>query len=72
LKLKKRFDYKYISEWNPLLLAVYYNHMHIVRYFCEIVKINLRSTLAMSKGGEHPLIFALAAAIVKPQCTDIF
>lgn len=46
--------------------------MHIVRYFCEIIKVNLRSTLAMSKGGEHPLIFALAVAIVKEEATEVF
>jgi hypothetical protein len=65
-------QYKYITEWNPLLLAIFYNHMHIVRYFCEVVKVNLRSTLAMSKGGEHPLIFALAGSIVKQETTEIF
>ena len=46
--------------------------MHIVRYFCEVVKVNLRSSLAMSKGGEHPLLFALAVAIVKHETTEIF
>ena len=67
--------YHYIAEWNPLLLAIYYNHMHIVKYFCEVVKVNLRSTLAMSKGGDHPLIFALASAIVRSEsvlATEIF
>lgn len=46
--------------------------MHIVRYFCEIVKVNLRSTLSMSKAKEHPLIYALAASIVKEETTEIF
>jgi len=69
--LKSKGKYKYITEWNPLLLAIFYNHMHIVKYFCEVVKVNLRATLAMSKGGDHPLIFALAVAIVKKETTEI-
>eukprot|EP00347_Sterkiella_histriomuscorum_P021260 403334633 len=62
-------NYKYIHEWNPLLLAIYFNHMHIVRYFCEIVKVNLRSTLSMSKGGDHPLIYNLLLFLLKSKTT---
>src|SRR5438105_1302184 len=65
-------EYVYIREWNPLLLAVFYGHLHIVKYFCEVLKVHLRITLAMSKGGEYALLFSLAVALANPKNTDIF
>ena len=66
-------SYNHIDEWNPLLLAIFFNHKHIVQYFCEVVKVNLRATLPMSKGGSHALLFALAVTIAKEdKNSDIF
>jgi hypothetical protein len=61
-----------MREWNPLLLAIYYGHLNIVQYFSEVLRVHLRTTLAMSKGGDNALLFALAVAIVKPETTHIF
>ena len=72
LKTTQGDEYSYVDEWNPLLLAIFYNHMHIVRYFCEVVKVHLRYTLSMSKGGEHSLLFTLAVGLIKKECLDIF
>jgi hypothetical protein len=51
---------------------MFYNKEVVVKYFCEIMKINLRSTLTMPKGGDHALLFALAVGLVKNENIDIF
>jgi hypothetical protein len=30
--------------WNPLHFAVYYNHLHIVKYIVEVLKVNIGLT----------------------------
>jgi hypothetical protein len=36
------------------------------------MKVHLRTTLAMSKGGDYSLLFALACGLIKEQNMEIF
>jgi hypothetical protein len=40
-------DAEVLKEWNPLQIAVFFDHLKIVKYYCEIMKINVRASLKM-------------------------
>lgn len=68
----RREEYNYIKEWNPLLIAIYYGHMHVIKYYCEVARVHLRTTLSMSKGGDYALLFPLAVCLENPERENIF
>lgn len=63
---------QYIREWNPLLLTIYYGHLHIVKYYCEILRVHMKASLEMSKGGGFGLLFPLAVCLEIPERVTIF
>lgn len=48
-----------LKEWNPLLLAIFYENLKIVIYFCESMKINIKAALrqpGLKANQNQPLI----------------
>jgi len=43
-----------------------------VRYFCEVLQVNLRATLKLSKGGEMGMLFPLSVGLEDESKIDIF
>ena len=40
-------DDEVLKDWNPLLIAIFYNHIKLVRYYTETMKVNLLTCLKM-------------------------
>jgi hypothetical protein len=36
-----------LKEWNPLHIAIFYEHFKLIEYFCLDLKINVRTSLKM-------------------------
>lgn len=40
-------DEDILKEWNPLLIAIFYGHIKVVKYYCDKVKVNMIACLRM-------------------------
>ncbi|CDW84897.1 UNKNOWN [Stylonychia lemnae] len=40
-------DEEVLKEWNPLHVAIFYNQLKLVKYFCDNLKINVQASLKM-------------------------